>query len=487
MYSVVSLIFDICYAAFQGYLLQYFFGSFLEYRGQKDSKKGLYVILSFAFLKLWMGWLLPANWESNRIIENLILHLVILVILAFAFYKAAKAITIYLVITFMAVNQICFFMVYSVFEVGTELYSVWAWCIENGYIKDTQTLEMILEITSSCLILMMLVMVSILSYRSFQKILQSFREKEYAIHKTELFFILAPGMAGLLMCALLRIILFTVENGIPEILYHKYPVLLLIIPAIMILCLMSILYAVKLFQDMISLGRERNSRAVLEKQVDSMQEHMGEMDHIYSDIRSMKHDMKNTISVIMQLAAKDTQNEELNNYLAELNQTMDRLEFRFKTGNTVVDTLLNMKYHEIMRIMPDLQMDAEKLLFPKELKIQSYDIGIILGNALDNAIEACKKQREKEQEEAFIGLYSFSKGKMFFIKVENSFDGEVIRKEGAEFPATTKSDEKVHGIGLTNIKKTAEKYHGGVDWTVSNKTFTLSVMLKNERREEDEL
>lgn len=45
----------------------------------------------------------------------------------------------------------------------------------------------------------------------------------------------------------------------------------------------------------------------------------------------------------------------------ELNQTMDRLEFCFKTGNTVVDTLLNMKYHEITGAVPDLRMDAEGL------------------------------------------------------------------------------------------------------------------------------
>ena len=74
---------------------------------------------------------------------------------------------------------------------------------------------------------------------------------------------------------------------------------------------------------------------------------------------------------------------------------------------------------------------------------------------------------------------------MFFIRVENSFDGEVIRKKGAEFPATTKPDKKVHGIGLTNIKNTAEKYHGGVEWKVKNKVFTLTVMLKNERSSED--
>ena len=124
---------------------------------------------------------------------------------------------------------------------------------------------------------------------------------------------------------------------------------------------------------------------------------MGEVEHIYSGIRSINHDMKNTLSVIMQLATgnEETENAELQAYLSELNRTMDRLEFQFRTGNTVVDTLLNMKYHEAVRAIPDMQMDADRLLFPDNLLVQSYDIGIILGNALDNAIEAWRNIKDR--------------------------------------------------------------------------------------------
>ena len=215
---------------------------------------------------------------------------------------------------------------------------------------------------------------------------------------------------------------------------------------------------------------------------------MAEMEHIYSGVRSMKHDMKNTLSVIMQLALNEDgqSNEKLQNYLLEMNQTMDRLEFQYKTGNSVVDVLLNMKYHELASTMPDIQLNADRLLFPDNLQIRGYDIGIIIGNALDNAMEACKKLKEKEQNaEAFIILSSFTRGKMFFIEVENSFEGKITRKKYSEFPVTDKKDKKAHGIGLSNIKNTAEKYHGGVDWTVENKKFILTIMLQNERSMEN--
>lgn len=96
----------------------------------------------------------------------------------------------------------------------------------------------------------------------------------------------------------------------------------------------------------------------------------------------------------------------------------------------------------------------------------------------------------KEKYQEFVKTYmrylrnggaAYAKGKMFFLEMENSFDGKVVRKRDAEFPITTKADKKVHGIGPMNIKNTAEKYHGAVDWSIQHKVFTLSVMLKNEK------
>ena len=484
MYDIVSLVWEIYYAAFCGYCLQYFYGSFLEYKRRGRRWNGLCVAASYAVLRLCVNLVHPPNFGDIGTIVNLVLTFVMLVLLALLFYKAVKAITGYLVITFMAVTQISFFIAYSIYELATELNNLWVWCMEKGYIADEKILRITINTTSIISLILFSGVISVLCFCSLKKIIQSFREKDYAVQRTELIFIFAPSMAGLLICVLLRVIVITIENGMPEWIYEKYPVLILAVPAILILCLLTIIYGVKLFQDMIYLNRERNSRAVLEKQVSSMQEQIAEMEHIHSGIRSMKHDMKNTLTVIMQLADKNgnAENTELHAYLSELNQTFDRLEFQFKTGNTVVDTLLGMKYHDIMRTIPGLQLNADKLLFPENLMIQSYDIGVILGNALDNAIEACKKQKAAEQgAETFIRLYSFSKRNMFFIRVENSFDGEVIRRQGGEFPVTTKSDKKLHGIGLTNIKNTAEKYHGGVDWTVKDKVFTLTIMLKNEK------
>lgn len=484
MYDVINVCLDVIVALGQGYCLQYFLGSFLEGREKDRRINGLLVMVVYGVLRLGINFILPADNESIRTVGKITLMFVIIVLLALLFYKGVQAITAFLAITFMAVSEITFFLSYMLMQIGGNLFDLWVWLLEKGYIA-VDTFEWIVQISATFLQIIFYGIFLVLLYFALRKIIRSFSDKDYRIQRTELYFLLVPGTVGLLVCLLLRTIMITIENDMPKLLCDRYPILSIIVPAILILSLLSILYVVKTFQNMIVLNREKNSWIILEKQIGSMQEHMEEMEHIYSGIRSMKHDMKNTLAVIMELAGKDE--TELQTYLSEINKGFEQLEFRFRTGNTVADVLLNMKYHEAVRTIPDIEIDAERLLFSENMHIQSYDIGVIIGNALDNAIEACRKLKAEQQEaETFIRISSFTRGKMFFIEVENSFNGKVRRKKQSEFPVTEKSDNRAHGMGLANIKHTAEKYHGGVDWTAEGKVFMLSVMMKNERGMENE-
>lgn len=477
MYDVLNVCLEVVTALGQGYLLQYFLGSFLEGRGKDRHINGLLVTASYGALRLGINFILPSDYDSIRTVLKVAVILVAIVLLALLFYKGIYGITAFLAITFMAVSEITFFLSYMLMQISGNLFELWVWLLGKGYIS-ADTLEGLVQITAVVLQMFFYGIFIVLLYFALRKINESFRDKDYRVQRTELYFLLVPGMVGLLICVLLRTIMITIENDVPKLLYDRFPILIIIVPAILSLSLLSILYVVKTFQDMIALNREKNSRIILEKQIENMQEHMEEMERIYSGIRSMKHDMKNTLAVIMQLAGREE--AELQTYLSELNQNFDNLEFQFKTGNTVVDTLLNMKYHEAIRIIPDIRIDAERLLFSDEMHIQSYDIGVMIGNALDNAMEACRKLKAEDPEaETFIRLTSFKKGKMIFIEVENSFNGRVVKKKQSEFPVTDKTDKREHGIGLLNIKHTAEKYHGAVDWSVDGKVFTLSVMMKN--------
>lgn len=487
MYSLIDLIFMVFMVVsvlFQGYCLQYFLGSFLESRIKSPFHR-LFVTAAYGLSRLCIYWLPPTGYESVKTVWKMVLPLCTLAVITICFYKAFHVVTLFLVAAFRAITDIGAFVVLIVFDKPVDkLLMVWNLCMEKGIITSEKTFETVINASVIGNQIFQEAVLVLLLYLSLKGIVRNYKEKNYAIQRTELLSIFTPAVVSLLLCALLRTIMFTVEENAVETVYDKYPLLLAILPAILLLSLLSILYGVKLFQDTVNLNRERSNRIVLEKQIGSMQEHIAEMERIYSGIRSMKHDMKNTLSVVLRLAAEkgESENEELQAYLSELNNTFDNLDFRFKTGNSVIDTLLNMKYHEALRIVPDLQVDVKKLLLPSDLAIQSYDIGVILGNALDNAMEACRKLKEKEpQAKTFIRLSSVRKDKLLIFRIENSFDGTLKRKRQAGLPETDKADKKVHGIGLANIKNTAGKYQGTMDYKIDGRVFILSVMMKNER------
>lgn len=476
--------FYVALALFQGYCLQYFFGSFLESR-MKTRWNGLYVAGLYMALRLAVMWHSPPGYEDYRVAAGtLAVSLSILSALAVCFYKAFCTVTVFLVVSFQAVINISSYVaVVLVGKPGSKLSDVWNWCVREGIITSEKSLMIAVWIGTVSVLVLQYLMIALVLYFSLKKIVQNFQEKNYAINRTELLFILTPSAVGMMICMLLRIIMITVENGIPKMLYERYPSLVVVIPAILLLSLLSILYGVKLFQDMICRNREKSCRIVLENQINGLQEHIEEMERIYSGIRGMKHDMKNTLAVIRRLSTGEG-NGELQEYLAELNKGLEKLEVRFRTGNMVVDTLLNMKYHEAVRDVPDLRMDADKMLLSREIEMHSYDMGVILGNAVDNAIEACRKLKAKEPEaDAFIRISSLQKGNLLILKVENSFDGQLVRGRQEEFPVTDKADRENHGLGLVNIRSTAEKYQGTMDYKVKDRVFILSVMIKNEKEE----
>lgn len=517
----------------QGYCLQYFFGGFLESRLPGKRAGAIAVAVCYGMMRAVVAFLTPASANSMEGFYKLVLQCALLPVFIFIFYRAARTITVFLLATFLALNEISFFIGYMVMSLSTPVLELETHFFMQGYIA-ADSFEQVLRFTAAMLQILCCALWVFILYFSLRKTAGAFLEKDYEMHRTELLFILTPGLVGFLLCVLLRIIMVTVENGMPALLYDRYPVLRIVIPAILLLSLLSILYSVRLFQNMILLGRERNSRIILEQQIDNMQEHMGEMEHLYAGVRSLRHDMKNTMTVLMRLSAatKEEEKAELAAYLSELNKSLDRLGLRFQTGNAVADALLSMKCHEIDRLfsadtagrrqdsgkdgigssdkrngsggdenggedsigsgdLKKLDFQTDNLMFPENLEIQSYDIGVILGNALDNAIEACQRLVQiHPQAKPFIRLSSFQRGKYFFLEVENSFDGKLKRNSRSEFPATLKKEQQIHGIGFANMKKTAEKYDGAVDYSVEGNPgmpgfaiFTLSIMMKNSVRQ----
>jgi len=490
LYNIIGFVFETIISIFTGVCLVSYFDSFMERKIVNKWHNQIIIILLYVILDSGLSELLPSTNESVTTVIKLIPMCLFVFVIARFLYEATWAFRIFLVGTFIAVKEISLFLAMMIMQIGSRSFSIWLWCMEKGYIQSLDAFTTIIEATANFLQICMYVLFVAVLYLSLCFIKRNFRDQDIRIQNSELMFIIAPSLTGFFTCVMLRAIMITMEGNELKILYEKHPLLLFLVPIILSMALLSILYSVKLFQDMISMNREKRNRIIFEQQLDNMQKQMREMERVYTGVRSVKHDMKNTLAVILQLLAKtedDIKRRELQSYLAELSNNIEELELCFQTGNGVIDTLLTMKYHEIMEKIPELKMDAKRLIFPNNLLVPSYDIGVIIGNALDNAIEACERLKNRDfQAETFIRITSFQRGNMFFIEMENSFDGIILRKKECEFPMSRKTEIEAHGIGMSNIKNAAVKYHGAVDWSVENNVFTLCIMLKNGRRDEDE-
>ncbi len=255
MYDVLNVCLEVVTALGQGYLLQYFLGSFLEGRGKDRHINGLLVTASYGALRLGINFILPSDYDSIRTVLKVAVIFVAIVLLALLFYKGIYGITAFLAITYMAVSEITFFLSYMLMQISGNLFELWVWLLGKGYIS-ADTLEGLVQITAVVLQMFFYGIFIVLLYFALRKINESFRDKDYRVQRTELYFLLVPGMVGLLICVLLRTIMITIENDVPKLLYDRFPILIIIVPAILSLSLQANVYLVKTLQVKMACKRE---------------------------------------------------------------------------------------------------------------------------------------------------------------------------------------------------------------------------------------
>ena len=207
-------------------------------------------------------------------------------------------------------------------------------------------------------------------------------------------------------------------------------------------------------------------RRVAAYQNDLITKHCDEVDNIYRQMRGWRHDYHNHIQAMLAMTDKP---EELRKYLWMLNDDLTTVDTVLKTGNVMVDAILNSKLSLIKS--KNIAVNA-KATVPSDLQTSEIDLCAIIGNLLDNAMEACLRQ--DRQEERFIRVYIGVLKKQLYICVTNSVGGEV-KKVGKTYISTKNSD--AHGFGLLRIDRLAEKYDGYVNRQNEEGAFATEVML----------
>lgn len=203
--------------------------------------------------------------------------------------------------------------------------------------------------------------------------------------------------------------------------------------------------------------------SLLEKQVAAHISHYEKLEKLNSDMRTFRHDYINHLSSINALIGEGCY-ADAQNYIEKLTESTHRNEAIFLTGNRLADAILTDK--------SDNCKDFADIEFNGCItdKIENSDICIILANALDNAVEACKKCPKRGK----ISVAAQVRQGYWTITMRNptvSADSQGIMK-------TSKEDEKNHGFGLLSIEQTVKKYDGTMAVSIKDRIFEMSVVLK---------
>lgn len=222
---------------------------------------------------------------------------------------------------------------------------------------------------------------------------------------------------------------------------------------------------------MIRIIKDNNLRVenkIVKEKMDMQYQYYLSLRDSQDKVRKLYHDINNHIACI-----KNISNEQKNVdiYVDEINRELKSYKNVFDTGNMILDVILNDKKSIC---------DKENIEFMTDVKllncefIDMIDVCSIFSNILDNAIEACLKINDKNMHK-FIKIRSTIVKQFIVIKCKNSKNNNVVLKKGKIL--TDKKDTFKHGIGLSSVKNSVEKYDGNVKIDIDEDCFSITIYI----------
>lgn len=185
-------------------------------------------------------------------------------------------------------------------------------------------------------------------------------------------------------------------------------------------------------------------------------------------MRGWRHDYHNHIQV-MKAYLSLGKYEDMDEYLNDLDKDLTDIDTVLKTGNLMVDAILNSKLS--MAISQGININA-KATVPKNLQVADVDLCVIIGNLMDNAMEAAIKLENPE--DRFIRVYIREMKGQLYISITNSVGGEV-KKVNLEYISTKLGLN--HGFGLKRIDSIVNKYNGFINRQNEEGVFATEIIL----------
>lgn len=210
-------------------------------------------------------------------------------------------------------------------------------------------------------------------------------------------------------------------------------------------------------------------RTVYAQQVEIISENTIEQKKMLEDFHEEKHNLINELVALKGSIENDDKERAIRN-LNKIIHNCSNTEKVSNSGNSTVDAIINLKYTTARENGIDFRL---KVFIPDELPIEQCDIGVVLGNAIDNAIEAVKKCKNSKK---IIEISMGVKKEAWIIVIKNPFEKEIKRDRNGKI-LSTKIKEYRRGYGLKSIEQIVEKYQGEVIIDTENGRFSLTMVL----------
>lgn len=239
---------------------------------------------------------------------------------------------------------------------------------------------------------------------------------------------------------------------------------------LLLIFVFSIAILFSLISNCISKTYYNSVNSILEKQIENQIEHYNQAEILNSDLRRFKHDYTNHI-LCLKAMIKSNHSHEALEYIERINTEISLSTKTFNTGHKIADAILNEKHRKHSDI--SINFDGNIPYF-----IDNVDLCIVLGNAVDNAVEACEKLNDTDK---IIDVTANFQQSHFVLIIKNPVSKDYTIN--GSFPETTKQDHLKHGFGLSNIKRIVDKYEGDMSVEADNGIFTLYLAIKTNHKE----
>lgn len=230
---------------------------------------------------------------------------------------------------------------------------------------------------------------------------------------------------------------------------------------------------ITLFYTMVYIGKKNiaeKNYSLLQKQLELQEENLKTLERKYDETAKIRHDFKNYISCALKMLAEGN-NKELTSYLEDLSdKKINEITSYVATKRAILGAVINSKLSQAKNSGIEMQC----YILSELERISDIDIGILLANIIDNALEACAKNKCDSE----IVLKTWTEAGYYFIELTNTVENDVLLENPKL--STSKEKKKLHGVGLKSVKDIVDKYYGMINFDQRGNVFRVFITLAKE-------